>query len=153
MTLHTKTQAVLGIDPGKSGAFALISPGNEQVSVHDFTEFNDVVKLLSGYDIRHAFIEKVHAMPGQGVCSMFSFGENFGTWKGILIALQIPFTQVAPQTWKKSMLKDMPKEKSSSVQRCLQLYPQMVDSFKRKKDHNRADAILIASYGKLVLKI
>lgn len=142
---------ILGIDPGKSGAFALLNAKGGTCSMFDFTGFEEVTSRLKEHHFYHAFIEKVHAMPGQGVCSMFSFGENFGHWQGILGALKIPYTLVAPQTWKKIMLKDMPKEKESSVQRCLQLYPQMVDSFKRKKDHNRADALLIAEYGRRLL--
>jgi len=106
------------------------------------------------YDLKHTAIlnnismvcalEKVHAMPGQGVTSMFSFGEGYGVWQGILAGLQIPFDLVAPQTWKKHTMRDCSKEKGASMVKALQLYPQA--DIRLKKHHGRADALLIAEY-------
>lgn len=145
---------IIGIDPGKSGAVAIYREGE---TLDNQWEFFDTPETVEGMDSvipsrlvasTNVFIERVHAMPGQGVCSMFSFGQNYGQWQGIIAARGYKVTHVAPQTWKKAMLADMPKEKFSSVQRALQLYPHLVDSFKRKKDHNRADALLITEWGR-----
>lgn len=136
----------IGIDPGKTGAVAILS---DTISIKDTPDtLQGMVECLKHQEDAHVFIEKVHAMPGQGVVSMFTFGQNFGTWLGILAALGLSHTLVAPQTWKKEMLADLPKEKSSAVTRVLQLYPKLSDKFTRKKDHGRADALLIAEYGK-----
>lgn len=96
----------------------------------------------------HAFIEKVGAMPGQGVTSMFSFGYGFGVWMGILAALKIPHTLVTPQAWKKEMFAGYDKDTDSRVI-ARRLFPvQTEESLSRKKDHGRADALLIAEYGR-----
>jgi crossover junction endodeoxyribonuclease RuvC len=117
---------------------------------------------LSGRLEYHVFIEKVHAMPAfgkdkngndkrQGITSMFRFGEGFGLWIGIIAALGLPCTQVAPQTWKKALMAGMP-DKDASRQRAQELYPQCVKDLSRKKDHNRAEALLLAHYGKITTR-
>lgn len=108
-------------------------------------------------------IEKVNAMPGvkndpknpgqkipaaMGVTSAFSFGMGFGIWLGVLAALFIPHQQVHPLTWKKSMMADMGKEKDASRIKAMQLYPRTSPDLVRKKDHGRADALLIAEWGR-----
>lgn len=151
--IETKSRIFIGIDPGKTGAVAILHH-DLSVQVFDTPESTTgMADLLYGYNNPQVFVEKVHAMPGQGVVSMFSFGENYGKWQGIIAALGYSYSMVAPQTWKKELLKDMPKEKESSIIRALQLFPGMSNFLSRKKDHNRAEALLIAEYGHRLLGV
>lgn len=131
-----------GIDPGKTGALAFIDGQGEFVGVYDFGEAleplrNERERLVCVY------LEEVHSMPGQGVVSTFSFGENFGWWKGVLAGMSVPFKTIRPQEWQKGLV---PKRGKSTDKPGLavarQLYP--TAPLSRKKDHNRADALLIA---------
>jgi len=94
----------------------------------------------------HAFIEKVGAMKGQGVTSMFSFGKGFGIWIGILAAFRVPYTFVTPQAWKKMIMAGK-HDKDAYRIRAQELYPGYAAQLNRKKDNGRADALLIAHYG------
>lgn len=89
-------------------------------------------------------LESVHAMPMQGVTSMFSMGRGLGIWQGLLAAFEIPYTMITPQRWKKTLMDGMPKGKESSIVRAKQLFPGA--ELTLKKHHNRADALLIAEY-------
>jgi crossover junction endodeoxyribonuclease RuvC len=94
----------------------------------------------------------VKAMPGQGVTSMFNFGQSFGVIKGVCSALNIPIYFVRPLKWKKYF--DLVKtNKDASRTKAIQIYPHISDKISRKKDSNKADAILIASYFKDVQKL
>ncbi len=161
----------IGIDPGLTGAVAVVTTIGE-VAIFDtpITKIKQGKTLKSDYlpyemadileryrDNGHVFIEKVHAMPAmsigkdgkekrQGVTSLFRFGEGYGLWLGIIAALHIPMTKVAPQTWKKSLLFGMP-DKDSSRQRAQELWPKCVNELSRKKDIGRSDALLIATWG------
>lgn len=156
---------ILGIDPGLDGAVVgLAGPDQPLVRYLDtptltvagakgnrreynlslMADFLRVVRVGGA----HAYVESVHAMPGQGVRSMFTMGYGSGAWAGILAALQIPYTMVTPQRWKKLMLPDMGKDKDAARLRAMQLYPDVAELFKRKKDDGRADALLIAEYGR-----
>ena len=160
----------LGIDPGQRGALASIDlwdDGRRKVDLFDTPlltvkngnkikhEYNEaaMTAMLFNFlqiDVRlHCVLEKVNAMPGQGVTSMFNFGMGYGMWRGMLSAFQIPYTLVHPATWKKEVMHDMGKEKQASIQRVMQLYPQLANRFERKKDDGRADALLLAHYGML----
>ena len=133
----------IGIDPGKTGAMAVLSITGGFLAIHDFEESFDELKNLALNQPTMVYLEEVHSMPKQGVASTFAFGENFGWWKGILQAFGIPFKTIRPQDWQKGLvpkrgtLTDKP---SLSVAR--QLYPEA--PLNLKKHHNRADAILIA---------
>lgn len=155
----------IGIDPGKSGAVAAIN--GTEVKLYDTPvarikdSKNDYIpsamaKIIKDLEAtRPCFIvlEKVHAMPGQGVSSMFSFGEGLGLWKGIIAAYGIPYELVAPQTWKKAMMADMPRDnKDASRIVATRLFPNAVDMLSRKKDDGRAEALLMAEYGKRLQK-
>ena len=94
------------------------------------------------------YIEKVSAMPGQGVTSMFSFGRNFGQWEGVASALRFEVYYVTPQRWQKVMLADMPKGKETARMQALRLFPYLAERLKFKKNHGRADAVLIGEYGR-----
>jgi hypothetical protein len=110
--------------------------------------------LCSGKDVM-VVIEKVNAMPGtgaggerqsMGATSAFNFGMGYGEWLGILAALEIPHQQVHPATWKKIMMTDCTKEKDASRVKAMQLFPQSAKDLTRKKDHGRADALLMAGW-------
>jgi crossover junction endodeoxyribonuclease RuvC len=142
-----KPIAWIGIDPGKTGAAALIHdegqelldwPGSPALVVDRLTDWR------FDYDVRLAALESVHAMPKQGVTSVFHFGENFGTWQGILAALGIPFLMPRPREWQRGLVRpsDGPDTKSRSLAVARRLFPDA--PLTRKKDHNRADALLLA---------
>lgn len=131
-----------GIDPGKTGAIAFLYREGAFAKVCDFEEAFHVVDQMKT-EIACAYLEEVHAMPGQGVSSTFSFGENFGWWKGVLQAFGIPFKTIRPQDWQKGLVPKrgtLTEKPSLAVAR--QLYPEA--PLNLKKHHNRADAILIA---------
>ena len=93
---------IIAIDPGKGGAIALFRTGRPQLveKWSDEWEMSNLVHdIQNSYIDVTAIIENVHSMPGQGVVSMFSFGENYGIWRGILIALGIPHERISPQKW------------------------------------------------------
>jgi crossover junction endodeoxyribonuclease RuvC len=100
-----------------------------------------------------AVIERQQAMPdhlkgqAQGSHSVFVTGKNYGILLALLVAANIPYEVVAPVSWKSKTMKDMGKEKDASRIKALQLFPQCAEDLKRKKDHNRADALLLAEYG------
>ena len=118
---------------------------------YNIQEMVTMLTELSGNEA-HVCLEKVNAMPGQGVTSQFSLGEGYGIWKGIIGSVaydpfsKVSLTLVHPATWKKELMKGMGKEKDASVVRVLQLYPHTAHYFTKKKDHDRADALLLAEY-------
>lgn len=172
MTVH------VGIDPGKSGAVAIYEQGKWRVFDCPLVETKTVTRkskktgkvtknvkkeasplLMAGIfrEIGNGYaldgpivvhIEKVSAMPGQGVTSMFSFGRNYGQWEGVVAALNYVVNHVTPQRWKKTMLADMPKGKEVSRMRALQLFPYLANDLKFKKHDGRAEALLIGEYGR-----
>jgi crossover junction endodeoxyribonuclease RuvC len=149
---------VIGIDCGLSGAIAVLED-TKLVSVHDMPtlviETNKKAKrqvsapMLASTiaDIKpdHAYVEKPASRPGQSVVAMFGFGRSLGVVEGVLAALNIPVTYVAPATWTKQMGK--PAGKDASRHRAMELFPEHQDRFKRVKDDGRAEAALIATWG------
>ena len=110
--------------------------------------FNEIKSRLSGInniDETCVVVEHVTAMPGQGVTSMFNFGQSFGVIKGICSAMQLPIHFVRPTKWKK-YFNLINTSKDASRTRAIELFPKSSDKLKRKKDSNKADSILIASY-------
>lgn len=142
----------IGIDPGQTGAMAIIDPtAGGYHRVWDFDDLDGLSWLKTaviGEISFKAVLEKVHSMPKQGVSSSFKFGMNFGIWRGRLEALGIPYDLVTPQKWQKEIFDSMTKtdRKTMSLDRARRLFPEMSDMLKRKKDHNRAEALLIAEY-------
>lgn len=144
----------IGIDPGISGAIASISPsGIEFVDCPTIKQNgkNRPNSTLMASELRRlavpdsiAIIEIVHAMPGQGVSSMFSFGMGYGIWLGLLSGLDIPFEMITPQTWKKHF--NLSGDKEASRMKALQLFPTEAHELKLKKHHGRAEALLLAEY-------
>jgi crossover junction endodeoxyribonuclease RuvC len=150
---------ILGIDPGLSGALALYDTAEGSVEVFDMPVLELVrngkkkrevsaqalANQLAGRNVKAAFLERVNAMPGQGVTSVFSFGRSLGIVEGVLAAYDIPTTLVTPQAWQKAVGQRAGKD--GSRERVMQLFPAQVDLFQRKKDDGRSDAALIAYYG------
>lgn len=95
----------------------------------------------------HVILEQVHAMPKQGVASSFNFGRGLGLWEGLIVGIGFPYTLVSPQRWKKKMLADMGKDKGASVLRAKQMFPSIASELKLVKDHNKAEALLLAAWG------
>jgi len=155
----------IGIDPGVSGASAMLFPDGE-IEIHDFDTGNGVIAVLQDNWIwsYSALIERVSAMPKQGVVSMFKLGTNFGQWIGRLEALGIPYGFVAPRKWQQEMYGSTPKvyktvkgkkvldTKAMSLTVARATFPKMGGFLNRKKDHNRADALLLAEYCKRLNK-
>jgi crossover junction endodeoxyribonuclease RuvC len=100
--------------------------------------------------VNGAYLERVNAMAGQGVSSVFSFGRSSGIVEGILAAYDITTTLVTPQTWQKSM--EVRGGKDGSRERAMQLFPMHAAMFARVKDDGRADAALMAAYGEKMMK-
>lgn len=143
----------IGIDPGKSGALAVLyDDWGDNVVVRivsfDDTEYTSTLRDLSGQRVK-ACLEHVGPMPGQGVTSMFNFGQNFGYIKGLLEALQIPYELVRPQKWKKEF--GITGDKNSSIEVCKRLFPfaqlRRTDRC-RKDDDGKAEALLMAEYAR-----
>ena len=139
----------IGIDPGKKGALAVIFDGMDEtvVGAFDEQEYTNVLRNLSGQPVK-ACLEHVGAMPGQGVTSMFHFGENFGYIKGLLEANEIPYEQVRPQKWKKEF---GISDKNASISVCKRLFPCVClrrTERCRKDDDNMAEALLMAEYAR-----
>lgn len=140
----------IGIDPGKSGAMAMISDLTKKRVLIPFDE-SVYAKVLRDcmHEETKACIEHVTAMPKQGVTSMFNFGQNFGYIKGLLEAFQIPYELVRPQKWKKEF--SITGDKNSSIEVCKRLFPGVVlrrTERCRKDDDGLAEALLIAEYAR-----
>ena len=153
---------IIGIDPGISGAICFFRDGKivDLIEMPSMSEgkknkkqvngnqlFNEIKVRLSDVNIDDVsvVVEHVTAMPGQGVTSMFNFGQSFGVIKGICSAMQLPINFVRPTKWKK-YFNLINTSKDASRSRAIELFPKISDQLKRKKDSNKADSILIASY-------
>ena len=150
----------IGIDPGFDGA--IVVRGEGFIDIHDTPTLTvktgkknkrqcdavGMANILKDYigEPCHVALEKVHSMPGQGVASMFSMGEGFGIWKGLIAMAGFKMTLVTPQSWKKKMMQGMGKEKDAARVRAIELFPHIYDELKLKKHHGRADALLISEY-------
>jgi crossover junction endodeoxyribonuclease RuvC len=146
---------ILGIDVGLSGALALYRAGAwtllDMPIVGDGKrhELNGpaLCSWLREQQPDHAFVEYAAARPGQGVSSMFKFGVTYGATKMALAAVGVPYTVVTPDKWKLAVGVPTGADKEASRLRALQLFPEQAAGLARKKDHARADAMLIAFYG------
>lgn len=146
---------IVGVDPGFSGAVALLDDSQQIMFAVDMPVLGEgkkkqldeleIRELLREPGISHVYIEKSQTMPGQGISSSGRYMCSYGIVRGICVGLGLPYTLVHPKTWKKDMMRDMGKEKEASVIRVKQLYPDI--KMPRKKDHGPCDAILIARYG------
>ena len=151
---------IIGIDPGLNGAIAILED-NKVLDILDMPVMSEgkknkrqlnsaqLVKLLkdnvSNKEEVAIVVEHVTAMPGQGVTSMFNFGQTFGAIKGICAALGLPIFFVRPAKWKKYFgLINCSKDASRT--KAIEMYPSISDQLSKKKDVNKSDAILIARF-------
>ena len=153
---------IIGIDPGISGSVCFFEDGKildvvEMPTMTDgkknkkqvngsqiYNEISQRIKHIEKKDIK-VIIEQVSAMPGQGVTSMFNFGQSFGILKGICSAMQLPMYFVRPTKWKK-YFNLINSQKDASRTKAIEIFPYFSTNLSKKKDSNKADAILIANY-------
>lgn len=138
----------IGIDPGKDGALAVMEDIGNYAVPFDPALYAETLENLGGYPCK-CCLERVGAMPGQGVTSMFKFGENFGFLQGLLTAFRIPYELVTPQKWKKEF--QITGDKNSSIAVCRRLFPDVSlrKSDRCRKDHDgMAEALLMAEYAR-----
>ena len=153
---------IIGIDPGISGSICFFEDGKileviEMPTMNDgkknkkqvngaqiYNEISERIKKKADENVR-VVIEQVSAMPGQGVTSMFNFGQSFGILKGICSAMQLPIYFVRPAKWKK-YFNLINSQKDASRTRAIEIFPYFSSQLSKKKDSNKADAILIASF-------
>ena len=153
---------IIGIDPGISGSICFLDNGKildviempimtdgkkNKKQVNGSQVYNEISKRINTFEKNQirVVIEHVSAMPGQGVTSMFNFGQSFGILKGICTAMQLPMYFVRPAKWKK-YFNLLNSEKDASRTRAIEIFPYFSSQLSRKKDSNKADAILIASF-------
>ena len=151
---------IIGIDPGLSGAIAGLED-NKVLNIFDIPVMSEgkknkrqlnsalLVSLLKENINKEeevaVVVEQVNAMPGQGVTSMFNFGQTFGAIKGVCAALNLPIFFISPSKWKK-YFELINSSKDSSRTKAIEMYPSIADQLSKKKDVNKSDAILIARY-------
>ena len=153
---------IIGIDPGITGAICffedrkiidliempnMASGKKNKRQVNGAQVYNEILERIKNYnkkDIK-VVIEQVSAMPGQGVTSMFNFGQSFGVLKGICSAMQLPMYFVRPAKWKKHY-NLINSKKDASRTKVIEIFPYISTQLSKKKDSNKADAILIASF-------
>ena len=151
---------VIGIDPGLSGAIAVLeekrvlgifdmpvmAEGKKNKRQLNSAQLVNVIKAnINQNEEISVVVEQVNAMPGQGVTSMFNFGQTFGAIKGVCAALKLPIYFVRPSKWKKHF-ELINSSKDSSRTKVIEMYPTLSDQLSKKKDVNKSDAILIARY-------
>lgn len=150
---------LIGIDPGLAGAIAVLDANGTLEALTDTPTLT--LKVQRGtrqvYDVpgmaamlkpyaalhTHVYIEESQPMPGQGTRSMFTTGYGYGLWIGLVTTLQLAYTPIRPGIWKRSLA--LGKDKEAARLRAMQLYPGA--ELRRKRDHGRAEALLLASYG------
>jgi len=153
---------IIGIDPGITGSICFFEDGkiNDLIEMPNMADgkknkkqvngaqvYNEIskrIKNVSKNEIK-VVIEQVSAMPGQGVTSMFNFGQSFGILKGICSAMQLPMYFVRPAKWKK-YYNLINSEKDASRTKVIQIFPYISGELSKKKDANKADAILLSSF-------
>ena len=153
---------IIGIDPGISGSICffkdrkildvvemptMIEGKKSKKQVNGSQIYNEITKRIDNTSSTgtRAVIEHVTAMPGQGVTSMFNFGQSFGILKGVCSAMRLPMFFVRPAKWKK-YYNLINSEKDASRTRAIEIFPNFSSQLSKKKDSNKADAILIASF-------
>jgi crossover junction endodeoxyribonuclease RuvC len=157
---------ILAIDPGVAGAFALLTddralPRVDDLPVHEIQhgraakiraelDLHGFRELLVSHVIDHVFLERVAARPGQGVTSMFRFGQSSGALYGLIVGLGLPVTFARPQDWQRHA--GIGAAPDAARQRAVQLFPGLAARMARKRDQHRADAVLLGVYALHVLR-
>ena len=159
---------IIAIDPGINGAICFFENGEvkdvlemptmaegkkNKRQVNDHQMYNEFSYRIKKYNIQNinVVVEQVSAMPGQGVTSMFNFGQSFGVIKGICAAMQLPIFFVRPTKWKKHF-ELINTQKDASRTKAIEMFPKISSILSKKKDSNKADAILIASFYENIIK-
>ena len=141
-------ECIIGIDPGKSGGIAVISPNTGDIMSWEYSDENLLRSAAEFAETGVAYVEQVGARPGQGVTGMFNFGKNYGYILGVLDAYGIPYTLVHPKKWKSAV--GVTADKKTSIRRVKELFPgvDLKKNTRCRTDHDgKAEAILIAFYG------
>ena len=159
---------IIAIDPGINGAICFFENGEvkEVLEMPTMAEgkknkrqvngrqiYNEISSRIENYKLQdiNVVVELVSAMPGQGVTSMFNFGQSFGGIKGICSAMQLPIFFVRPAKWKKHF-ELINTHKDASRTKAIEMFPKISSILEKKKDSNKADAILIASFYENIIK-
>ena len=159
---------IIAIDPGINGAICFFEDGEvkdviemptmaegkkNKRQVNGRQMFNELTLRIKEYNAKNinVIVEQVSAMPGQGVTSMFNFGQSFGVIKGICAAMQLPIFFVRPAKWKKHF-ELINSQKDASRTKAIEKFPKISSILSKKKDSNKADAILIASFYENIIK-
>tara|TARA_B100000965_G_scaffold18387_1_gene13804 strand:- start:182 stop:676 length:495 start_codon:yes stop_codon:yes gene_type:complete len=159
---------IIAIDPGINGAICFFENGQikdviemptmadgkknkRQINGHQM--YNEIYSRIKEYNKQNVnvIVEQVSAMPGQGVTSMFNFGQSFGVIKGICAAMQLPIFFVRPAKWKKHF-ELINSQKDASRTKAIEMFPKISSALSKKKDSNKADAILIATFYENIIK-
>ena len=151
---------IIGIDPGLSGAIAILddkkvlsifempvmAEGKKNKRQLNSAQLVNIIREnIKKNEEAVVVVEQVNAMPGQGVTSMFNFGQTFGAIKGVCAALELPIFFVRPSKWKKHF-ELINSSKDSSRTKVIEMYPSLSGQLTKKKDVNKTDAILIARF-------
>ena len=150
----------MGVDPGATGAAVIINEEGTYLRCLDYpgsasSLANDLIAMIVQIDsidlITLTVIEQVHAMPKQGVSSTGKFMKNAGIWEGVIAALKIPYELITPQRWRKILDSSVPHKPTKEDLRAyaIKRWPAAAEDLKRKKDHNRSEALLMAEYARL----
>ncbi len=159
---------IIAIDPGINGAICFFEKGQvkdviemptmaegkkNKRQINSRQMYNEISLRIAGYNTQNinVIVEQVSAMPGQGVTSMFNFGQSFGVIKGICAAMQLPIFFVRPTKWKKHF-ELINSHKDASRTKAIEMFPKISSILSKKKDSNKADAILIASFYENIIK-
>ncbi len=159
---------IIGIDPGISGAICFFENGKvkdvidmptmsdgkkNKKQINGRQIYNEILSRTNNYpqDEVRVVVEQVSAMPGQGVTSMFNFGQSFGVIKGICAAMKLPIYFVRPAKWKKNF-ELIKSSKDASRTKAIEMFPSISHLLSKKKDTNKADAILISSFFENTIK-
>lgn len=165
MSLPAPTYTVIGVDPGTVGAIAVLDDrgGLLVIDLPTHTLLTstgkrrnepDLASLVSWLTqiapaITHVFVERVASRPGEGSVSSFRFGFATGALHGVVAALGLPMTPVSPQTWQRTQ--GVGPGPDAARQRAVQLFPHSAEHLARKSDNHRADALLIARHGLMLV--
>lgn len=152
-------KTIIAIDPGKKGAIVIFKDGEIIPFIMPLLGKDLDEKSINSIIYEHksddccAFIEKVHAMPKQGVTSMFNFGMGYGMLRMALVANRISYQLVTPQAWKKKVLSGLAKDKSATINYVARKYPNinLMPGKKRTPHDGIADAICIGEYGSSII--
>lgn len=147
----------MGVDPGATGAAAFINEEGVFITFLDYPgsagslaiELDGLLPL--GNEVALAVIEHVHTMPKQGISSAGKFMMNFGIWQGVLATKKIPYELITPQRWRKVLDSSVPQKPTKEDLRAyaIKRWPASAEDLKRKKDHNRSEALIMGEYARL----